>query len=210
MSLGDGCLRRLSHIYPSSKKGSLCIKHCLKQKPYLVYKAKLLSEIFQKDIPVKDINNSGYPGCYLSVADDYLRCLYDFMTHEKRKFISSKVLNRLTPEGIAIWYMDDGSLTLHKSKDKLSYHSREIYLNTYCSFDEAETVQVFFKTKYNIDFRIAKHKEKFRLACNTSNTQKFVALVSPFIIPEMEYKIDLKYNRLCNITKFEARVPANL
>lgn len=187
MVLGDGCLKL------GSTGVQLAIKHGASQKAYLEHKAVLLGEVFGRVPKVRSINNNGYPGFELAIQDPYLKSLRSFIYENGSKFFSKKVLSRLDPEGLALWHMDDGNLTLHKRKE--SIHSREIYLNTYCSFVEAETIKEFLKERFGLDFRIAKHKEAFRLACNTSNAKQFVEIVKPFVIPSMNYKIDLKYNQ---------------
>lgn len=182
ISLGDGYIR---------KDGSLQLLHSYKQIDYLVYKVNLISKILNKSIKISKFDNSGYPGCRAYIYDKYFRVLRKFLYKDSIKTINKSVLNRLSPELIAIWFMDDGNMTLHKRNNKI--HSREIYLNTYCTEKEAKIIQEFFLNKYDIFFRVAPSKGKFRMVCNTKNAKKFVSLVEPFIIDSMRYKIDLKY-----------------
>ena len=199
MVLGDGHLRKPS---VNDKSVSLIMRHCARQKEYLAHKTELLNKIFGKKINIHEINNNGYPGVSASFGHPYFRSLRKFMYPGGGKFISKKVLNRLTPEGIAIWYMDDGSLALHKKNGYI--HSREIYLNTYTSMVEAAYCRDFFKENFDIDFRISPSKGKHRLICNSKNSIKFVNIVKPYIIPTMEYKIDLKYKYPANIAKAQS------
>lgn len=188
MVLGDACL--------SKPKGNcVCFKitHSTKQKEYLIHKRDVLQEIFEKHINIHDFNNNGYPGCRIEFGNKYFRPLRKYIYPYGKKTITKKVLNRLDVHGIAYWYMDDGSIALHKGKTEGVYHSREIYLNTYVSYNEALIVKDFFYERYGIEFRIALDKGWYRHVCNTKNTKRFIHLVEPYIIPSMQYKIDMKY-----------------
>ena len=188
MSIGDGHL----HKYSDTKSVELMLAHSTKQKDYLIWKVNLARRILGgKPNKIAEFNNNYYPGIRWSKADNYFRIIRKWLYKNGKKVISKKILDKLTPMGIAIWYMDDGNLTLHKRNRKI--HAREIYLNTYCSKNEAEIIQKWFMEKYNIRFRVAKNKGKFRLACNTANTKRFIKIVKPYIIPSMQYKIDMRY-----------------
>ena len=199
MILGDGCLnvrRQKENGYVSQ---TLQLKHCARQTEYLEHKACLLHSIFGGVKPtVKRFNNSGYPGVRLSKSNKYFVALHRKLYPGGKKTITVWALSNLSLQAIALWYMDDGSLTLHKRAGKI--HAREIYLNTYCTLGEAKLVRDYFSNNFLVNFRIALHKGKYRLACNTENTKKFISLVAPYIIPSMAYKIDMKYH--C-----QARVP---
>jgi hypothetical protein len=185
LSLGDGYLR-------SDNKATLQIIHSLKQKEYIKYKADLLRKILNKNVIVQEFNNSGYPGVKILLYHKYFKCLRRYLYKNGKKYISKSVLSRmLDPQLIAIWYMDDGNIIHHKRNGKI--HSREISLNTYCSEVEAILIQEWFISNFDIFFRVAKDKNKYRLICNTKNAKKFALLVEPFLIESMKYKIDFKY-----------------
>jgi hypothetical protein len=188
MVLGDAYLSKPKQNYVCFK-----ITHSTKQKDYLIHKRDVLQEIFEKQINVHDFNNNGYPGCRIEFGNKYFRPFRKYLYPYDKKTITKKVLNRLDAEGIAYWYMDDGCLALHKSNTEGTYHSREIYLNTYVSYDEALIVKDFFYDNYGIEFRIALNKGWYRHVCNTTNVKRFIHLVEPYIIPSMQYKIDMKY-----------------
>ena len=195
VSIGDGYIR---------KSGSLQLIHSFKQIEYLKYKVDLVSKILGKQIKIDLFDNGGYPGCRAYATDKYFKILRRFLYKNGKKKITQSVLNRLSPLGIAIWYMDDGNIALHKRKGKI--HSREIYLNTYCSLEEAKIIQEFFKKEYNIYFRCSPSKGYFRMICNTENAKKFAELIRPFIIESLKYKIDFRYNLTLDSAPTEKRV----
>jgi hypothetical protein len=188
MVLGDGSLSK-----PKGNSVMFKLTHGINQKDYLIHKRDILEEIFEKKINIHEFDNGGYPGCRIEFGNKYFKPLRKFIYPNGVKTITKKVLNRLDAEGIAYWYMDDGNLTLHKNKGEDFYHSREIYLNTYVSYEEALLIKDFFYNRYNIDFRIAASKGWYRHVCNTKNTKRFIHLVEPYIISSMQYKIDMKY-----------------
>ena len=188
MILGDAYLTK-----PKPNCVSIGITHSIKQKEYLIHKRNILEEIFEKKINVHEFDNSGYPGCRIQFGNKYFRPLRKFIYPNGIKTFSKKVLNRLDAEGIAYWYMDDGNIALHRSKSGETYKSREIYLNTYVPYEEALLIKDFFYERYGVEFRLAPSKGWYRHICNTTNVKRFIHLVEPYIIPSMQYKIDMKY-----------------
>jgi len=192
MILGDATLRvRKDTQYPNTWHNVLSIKHGEKQKEYIEYKANLIHSMFGgKPITVRPINNSGYPGYLIYKSHKYFRILYKRMYKNGKKTFTSQVLNWLTPEGIAIWYMDDGSLCAKKRNGKI--HAYDLYLNTYSTKEENEVIIQYFQDAYDIHFTLSKNKGLYRIRCGTKEARKFIELVKPYIIPSMQYKIDMQ------------------
>lgn len=59
-----------------------------------------------------------------------------------------KLLNRLGPQGLAIWIMDDGSLlrrsTIDKTTGERKYCGFYITISTYCTLEQADTIIKYF------------------------------------------------------------------
>jgi hypothetical protein len=188
MVLGDAHLSK-----PKCNSVSLKITHSIKQKDYLLHKKEVIEQIFERKINFHEFDNSGYPGCRIEFGNKYFRPFRKYLYPNGIKTITKKVLNRLDPEGIAYWYMDDGNMTLHKGKSGEYYHSRQIYLNTYVNLEEALLVKDFFYERFGIEFGVYSSKGWYRHICNTTNVKRFIHLVEPYVIPSMQYKIDMKY-----------------
>lgn len=191
MVLGDGCLSVFrDKRYANSFHQSLSLKHGANQKEYIEYKRDLIHSIFGGKKPkVREINNNGYLGYTVSKSNSYFRVLHKQMYPNRKKTISRKVLDKLTPHGIAIWYMDDGSLYPKKRNGKI--HAYELILSTYISIEENEIIIDYFKENYDINFKIAKSKGSFRLRLGTREARKFIKIVEPYIIDSMKYKIKI-------------------
>jgi hypothetical protein len=125
----------------------------------------------------------------------YLKDLYSFIYEGGKKTFSKKVLNRLTLEGIAIWYMDDGNMYNAKyltSRGTYRYRIARCTLNTYLSETENQVIIDFFKRKYDIEWIIAKDKGFTRLQMGTKQARKFIDLIKDYIHPSMMYKTEIK------------------
>ncbi len=189
MVAGDAGIRKQK----GCRSVSLRITHAEKQREYLEYKRDILQNLFKGwEIPIRPINNSGYPGVRLETRNHpKLRAIYKWFYSEGKKRFSRQILNYLTPIGVAIWYMDDGSLSYKKREGKV--HGREVHLNTYCSLEEAEVIQAYFKEVWDVSWTVIPNKGLFRLRMGSNGAKKFFMIISPYIIPMMRYKIDLGY-----------------
>jgi len=111
------------------------------------------------------------------------------------KQLNINLLKFLSPEGIALWLMDDGYMDYKKSSC-----TRNIRICT-DSFDELshQAIIRYFKEVWCIDSKVYWHKRnkdaepKPRISFNASNSQKVVCLVYKYMLPEMYYKIDMRY-----------------
>lgn len=110
------------------------------------------------------------------------------------KQVTPSILNRLTEEGLAMWFMDDGYLDYKRSNS-----TRNLRLCT-DSFDERSVgyIQDYFKS-FGIDSKIYYHssgkgfEKRPRVSFNASNSQKLIPIISPYFLDEFLYKIDLRY-----------------
>jgi len=189
MVAGDAGIRKQKDC----RSVSLRICHAERQREYLEYKRDILQNLFKEwEIPIKTVNNSGYPGVWLGTRNHpRLRVIHKWFYKDGKKRFSRRILNYLTPLGIALWYMDDGSLSYKKREGKI--HGREIHLNTYCSLEEAKIIQAYFKEVWDISWTMVFNKGFYRLRIGTGEAEKFFAVIEPYVIPSMRYKLDLKY-----------------
>jgi hypothetical protein len=126
----------------------------------------------------------------------YFLKLREELYRDTGKQVSSSVLNRLTPEGIALWFMDDGYCDYKKSNNTKNLR---ICTDSYDSFS-IEQIQTYFNNTWNIPTKVMMHKAranyipKPRVSIGGSKPmQSFVTLVYKYFLPEFYYKIDLHY-----------------
>ena len=180
---GDGYLSKNDAARP----GVLSIKHAEKQRPYAEFKARLVTNVLGGKLPtVRTIDNSGYPGCVFQKTDSYFRVLRDWIYVNGQKKLSPYI-KWLTPEALAIWYMDDGGLGHKKRNGKV--HAVQLYINCYTDRVEAERICTELKAFFDVQFLPSKGKGKYRIYCGTREARKFARIVAPFMPGSMLYKL---------------------
>ncbi len=199
MAIGDGHIALLrDKRWPNAKpQARLAIKHSAKQREYVEHKSLLIGKAFRCKAPkVTSIDNNGYPGVQIVKSHPYLRTVRRWLYSGGRKK-ASNVIRFLTLQGLALWYMDDGSLSYKKRDGRI--HARELHLNTYTDRDEAELTSKLLLERFGVALRPSKHttqiskKEWWRLRCGSKEANNILALIDPFVIPSMKYKTDMKY-----------------
>ena len=107
--------------------------------------------------------------------------------------ITRRLLDMLTPQGVAIWYMDDGSARVNVNKEGfVSSCATDIALCK--SEDEALIVCGYFADEYGIKFRpfrvnTRKPETSWCISTNTAGSHEFSGLIFPHVIPSMMYKL---------------------
>lgn len=192
MILGDGCVE-------TKERGNynLSISHIIDHTDYILWKASIISHITSYNI-------SEIKASVCKIRDKNYKCKKQLrlrsMAHPwftklrhaiygplGRKAIHSHALKLLGPLGLAILYQDDGSY--HYSKDA----GHNILIHKLC-FSEFELL-AFAKAvvdKFGIIFRLNRCKGKglgYRLRLRASDRERFFALIEPYIVPSMLYKV---------------------
>jgi hypothetical protein len=184
MLLGDG----------GRSKKNFFIQHSSKQEEYILFKKNLLEQITRKSVNVRRWDTK--EGYSLIRIDPKLipitRVLVKKLYKAGTKTITRKFLNLLTPQGIAIWFMDDGSKSFKKKNGKI--HAVEITLNTYISQEENEIIISYFSEVWGFKWGLNKSKNFYRLRMGTQEGKKFFSFISPYIHESMLYKIKISQN----------------
>ncbi len=190
MLIGDGCLE---------KEGRLHVLHCKDQLPYLQWKKSLLEANGIEVNPIhyrKNIlNNIEYGAYYFRTKhykfmDKYRSIIYNPI----KKYWFKSYLNNLTPESIAIWYMDDGHIHIDKYSSS-TLRNQSVELSTYLNYDETLILIDYFKNKWNIEFKPMKdtgrNDNRYYIYTNVTNCHKFLDIVRPTVskVSSMIYKL---------------------
>lgn len=157
--LGDGCLhyiRNHGNLY-----GGLTIDHGLEQADYQSWKAKLLSDIFNKDVKVR----TGHRGrsVQVSVSMKRFRAWRKFTYPNGKKSIP-KILKFIRhPEfALAVWLMDDGYV-------EPSIHNDKVYgaaFRIFCcdqSPEELEFIMKWLKDNFDVDSKVRFQKTRGKM-----------------------------------------------
>lgn len=124
----------------------------------------------------------------------YFEKLRDRMYFDSKQ-VSMSILEDLTDEGVALWFMDDGYLDYKKSNA-----TRNLRICT-DSFDDLsiKNIQRFFLEAYGIESKVYMHNAghgrdaKPRISFNAENSQKLISIIYRYFVPELLYKINLHY-----------------
>lgn len=198
--LGDGYI---------NDKGRIEIEHCIKQKDYCIYKAKLLHSVCGG----KDINVHEYQRTRSTLRDGrqwksntfttvsfkkwskhfiYFRNL---LYRNGRKEITQEVLNLLSPLSIALWWLDDGSLVRKRQRDG-NLGSYGLMLYTYLPKEQNELIQKYFLERYGVKWNVVPaniHKDnQYMLRCGQTEGRKFLNIIRNIVlekVPSMQYKV---------------------
>lgn len=121
--------------------------------------------------------------CFRTISHPIFTNLYKRFYPNGVKTISFKWLKRITPFSLAIWYMDDGSITQSNHYMRVSTES--------FSYQEHLLIQEYFEKKWRIFLRIksSPSKNKFVLSFKGKERDKFFKLIEPYILPDIRYKL---------------------
>ena len=188
--LGDGTI---------SKNYVFKLSHCEQQRDYLEWKIKLLGNNGIRANGIKEYistcgYNSGKKVLYTQLSIiPFIKVLRRVFYRPKKILGNRKLLNRLSAQEIAIWYMDVGCINIRKSKNKI--HGFYIRIATCLPEKELQVIIDYFKEVWNISFyKISEGKGTYSLCCGTKEGIKFINIVKPYVqqVPSMIHKI--QYN----------------
>ncbi len=166
--LGDGCLLKTTRGY------CLRIHQGIKQKDYVEWKYNVMKDLV--NTPPK-LCQRGYYFRTVSnlIFDEYRQIFYE----ETKKKVPENIRNLLTPLGLAVWIMDDGSRD--KGCIRISTHNFD--------YSHHLKLQKILKAKFGIKSNIQRAKDKFWLWVKSESTPNLLKLIQPYFIPSMLYKL---------------------
>lgn len=186
--IGDGTITN----HPDFK-----ISHSINQEEFLNWKISLLDKYGFKHGGLKKYTstcgyNTGKDVIYVRLKTNPTIKALRRSVYIPKKTITRNLLNWLTPQEIAIWYMDDGCINVNTSIQRSSIQYT-IKIATCVDENTANIIIDYFKEKWNIKFRIFKEgKDTYSIASSTKeDCFKFVDLIKPYIeqVPSLLYKI---------------------
>jgi recombination protein RecA len=195
MLLGDGCLKTKHHTKQDGSVSTyyeyvLC--HSIKQRDYLEHKLNIFHRIMGGKKPkIHEETSKLGKSVRFSRCHKSFKLLHKYLySYNNRKYFTTRVLNYLTPEAIAIWYMDDGGVKPSFRPDG-TISSCQMVLSTYCDPEQADLILRYFHEKWGIKGLKKLHKKSnsWYLVFNTKEGKKLEETVSPYIIPSMLYKL---------------------
>lgn len=179
--------------------------HSIKQKEYLEWKHDKLSNISnpirQRVIGKSIITGEDWININFTtrrkpgLEEDYKSIRNLIFDSNGIKHVNRKWLNMLTPLSLAVWWMDDGCLSVRKEKDGRISRYGKLCTHGF-SLSEQYIMKDYFSKVWNIEVKITPEKSKFFLRFTVPNLKKLFSIIYPYVIeiPSMIYKIDMRYN----------------
>ena len=187
LCLGDG------HI--NKRDNCLQITHSIKQKSYIDYKCELISQLLNCKKPNlyhrKDEKHDEFT---LTKGSRFFRYIRKMLYINGEKRFSRNILKYITPEALAIWFMDDGSHGIDRNKTTGNISSHSFRLSTCTNLEDTENIIAMLKEKFGINMYKIKRKMKdgsikYYLQCRTREGRKLSDLLRPYILDDLKYKI---------------------
>ena len=181
--LGDACLetQNKGHTY------RLKIEQSVQHQAYVNHLYVLFSDWVLTPPRTRNVVSAGSRSeniVFQTVSHSAFRFYAQQFYASGKKQVPRLVHRWLTPVSMAYWFMDDGSI---KSKE-----SKAVLFNTQ-GFINTEVVRLvqILQDKFGLEASVRKQKEGCQIYISGNSYEKFVELVSPFIIAEMRYKLPL-------------------
>lgn len=180
--LGDSYL----HYYAKNPgNGYLEVYHGPEQLDYLNWKIKELESLgskYHEWTRYWEEYQREYTRYWMTTAaHPYWKQIREMFYIDRKKIVTQQILDELQPLALAVWYMDDG-FTFKKS-----------YTANWCtqsfSIEENKMIVNYLKKKWNIDSKLAFHKEQAHLILNKEGRENLFKIIKPYIIKSMEYKL---------------------
>lgn len=186
MLLGDSCFGGRKNI--KCKRKRIDTQHSMSQEKYLLWKFDKLKDVIGGQVYRSDKFDNRTNKTYHSISHhSATHPVIDQLHHEffrsGTKQVTKELMEKLTPEGVAIWFCDDGCLyqnpkqyqtQLNIATQAFSDNSRHLILN-------------MFEEKYGLKFRENKNNGSIRM-CNKNGIRKFYDLFGKYIPQCMDYK----------------------
>ena len=182
--LGDACLETQN----GGRTYRLKIEQCARQQAYIDHLYSLFHEwvLTPPGARLKRASNGSVTTnfAFQTVSHPALRFYAQQFYADGRKRVPGLVHHWLTPRGLSYWFMDDGSLKSSQSKG--------VILNTHCF--EQQDVDVLAKTLrdlFGLQVTPRRQPDGVQLYVSGRSFEIFSAMVDPYVIPEMRYKLPL-------------------
>lgn len=155
-----------------------------KQKEYVFWKYNILKDLVLRepqksswDNPKRNLHEVSW--YFHTKSLQKFGMLHRYFYRNSMKILPENIFDMLTPQMIAVWFMDDGSNV--GESFTLSTHSFLL--------EEQMRIINYLKRHYSISATSVKDRTKFKIGIGRNDYARFVDIVRPFIIPSMIYKI---------------------
>lgn len=185
--LGDGSIEIQDHSLPTLK-----FTHGEDQFEYLNWKVGLFGTLLGN---IRNLGKGGYKGSKerkevrIKTNPQLVKILKQHCIRNNQKTITQQLCDNLSPLGLAIWYLDDGTMLSKNSNQR----SRVQFATNAFNDKECERLSDTLKHRFNLDNRVVDYGDGNRIEMTANASSRFWELVWMFIPKSMEYKLPETY-----------------
>jgi LAGLIDADG DNA endonuclease family len=182
--LGDACLETQN----GGRTYRLKIEQCARQEAYVVHLYSLFREwvLTPPGVRTKRASNGSVSSniAFQTVSHSAFRFYAQQFYADGRKQVPELLHHWLTPRGLSYWFMDDGSLKSSQSKG--------VILNTHCfERQEVDRLARTLQDRFGLEVKPRRQPDGAQLYVSGRSFETFSAIIDPFVVPEMRYKLPL-------------------
>jgi hypothetical protein len=190
--LGDACLETQNR----GRTYRLKIEQCARQEAYVAHLYSLFHEwvLTPPDARSKRASNGSVSVnlAFQTVSHPAFRFYAQQFYADGRKRVPQLIGHWLSPRGLSYWFMDDGSLKSSQSKG--------VVLSTHCfTPQDVERLACCLADCFSLQVAVRRQSDGLQLYVSGRSFETFSAIVDPYVIPEMRYKLPLA--RRTNVPK---------
>jgi hypothetical protein len=181
-SIVVGSLLGDAYLYPN---GTLQIEHQLKHADYVLWKYENLKGIAGRSPAIVERYDSRTNKTYRSMRFYTKAVLKDFRSgfyRGRKKVIPARIGSLLNPFAMAVWFMDDGGRGARTPKGV-------VFNTSSYTLREQRILQSVLAEKFGLQTSVHRGGKGFQLYIKRQSFERFVKLVSPALIPQMQYKL---------------------
>ena len=182
--LGDACLETQN----CGRTYRLKIEQCARQQAYVQHLYSLFREwvLTPPGVRSKRASNGSVTAnlAFQTVSHSAFRFYAQQFYADERKRVPELIDHWLTPRGLSYWFMDDGSLKSSQSKG--------VILSTHC-FEQRDVDRLAqcLVDQFGLQVTPRRQPDGVQLYVSGHSYASFSALVDPYVIQEMRYKLPL-------------------
>jgi recombination protein RecA len=173
--MGDGSIRQ-----GGVQTGYFREEHAPDQTEYVSWKHQSFGDLARnlRQVP----NRVGFETIPLSTFGQLKDVFY--RQDGRYKHITEAALRRLTPFGLAVWYLDDGSCQRANGRD----HGNVIYMHT-TTEDERNMIIRIFRERFALEATVLGYHNHTRIYFGKEQSLAFERIIAPYVHPSMAYKL---------------------
>jgi hypothetical protein len=179
--LGDGHLETQN----GGRTYRLKLEQSLKHQAYLQHLYELFREWVLTPPRLKEKVSGAHHGenlAFQTVSHSAFRFYAQQFYGDGKKRVPKLIHRWLSPQAIAYWFMDDGSI---KSKE-----SKDVIFNTQgFNRSEVDLLSKVLQEKFALQAKLRTQKEGCQIYISGKSYERFVEIISPYMIEGMKYKM---------------------